>query len=352
MRRYIVKKLSQGLLVLCGVVVVVFFIFHAIPGDPVALMAGQRSDIATRAAIEKELGLNLPLHRQFLLYINDISPISVHEDSPDARSKYGYVAIAGLGASHVLALKTPYLRRSFQTNQPVAGLIWRNVINTLWLAVTAMIFATLCGVLLGVAAAMAPNSFADHFLVTLSVIGISVPSFVAAILIALLFGFYLSEYTGLNLTGHLWVNDPVYGKQLHLENLILPALTLGIRPLAMITQLTRNSMREVLSTEYIRTAYAKGLSTRRVVLRHALKNAINPVVTAASGWMATLMAGAFFVEYIFDWKGLGYMTIKAVQNLDFPVVMGATIFVGTFFVLINIAVDVVYALIDPRVTLT
>jgi peptide/nickel transport system permease protein len=352
MAGFVFRKIGHGVLVLAGVVVIVFFIFHAIPGDPVSLLAGQRSDIATRSAIEEELGLHLPLHRQFLLYLNDISPVGVHERSPAAREKYQYWTLVPVGASQVLALKAPYLRRSFQTNQLVGALIVKNVINTFWLAAAAMVFATLFGILFGVIAAVHPNGFWDHFLITLSVAGISVPSFVSAIFIALIFGYYLSDFTGLNLTGHLWVNHPVRGRELHLENLILPAFTLGIRPLAMITQLTRNAMRDVLTSEYIRSAYAMGLPRNTIIFKYALKNAMNPVATAASGWLASLMAGAFFVEYIFDWKGLGYLTIKAVQNLDFPVVMGSTIVIGTFFVVINILVDIVYALADPRVRLT
>ena len=126
-------------------------------------------------------------------------------------------------------------------------------------------------------------------------------------------------------------------------------MALGVRPLAIIMQLTRSSMLDVLSQDYIRTARAKGLSPGRTVRRHALRNALNPVVTAVSGWLASLMAGAFFIEYIFNWKGLGTTTLQAVQNLDFPVVMGATLFVAALFVLVNIAVDMLYALLDPRV---
>ena len=138
---------------------------------------------------------------------------------------------------------------------------------------------------------------------------------------------------------------------MHLENIILPAITLGIRPLSVIVQLTRSSMLDVLTQDYIRTAKAKGLGKFKVVFKHALKNALNPVVTAVSGWLATLMAGAFFVEYIFDWKGIGFVTIKAVQNLDFPVVIGCTLFIATVFIIVNILVDIIYAMLDPKVRL-
>jgi ABC-type dipeptide/oligopeptide/nickel transport system permease component len=219
------------------------------------------------------------------------------------------------------------------------------------LAVAALFIAVIIGIPFGIAAALKQNSWWDQFLIALSVVGISVPSFVSAVIISLLFGYYLSDYTGLNLTGQLWVTHPLRGRELHLENIILPAITLGIRPLSVIVQLTRSSMLDVLTQDYIRTAQAKGLGKFKVVFKHALKNALNPVVTAVSGWLATLMAGAFFVEYIFDWKGIGFVTIKAVQNLDFPVVIGCTLFIATVFIIVNILVDIIYAMLDPKVRL-
>ncbi len=351
MFRFIVKRLWYGFLVLLGVIIVVFFLFHALPGDPVAMMAGQRSDVATREAIARELGLDQPLYKQFILYINDLSPLSVVKDNPQNEKKYDYKILISFGEGQAFVIKRPYLRRSFQTNKRVDEIIAKNAAATFWLALAAIIFATIPGVLMGIFAALKQNSFWDHLLITISVLGISVPSFVAAVIMAMVFGYYLSDYTGLNLTGQLWVNDPVAGRQLHLENLILPAVTLGLLPMAIIMQLTRSSMLEVLSSDYIRTAYAKGLRKRKVIFKHALKNALNPVITAVSGWLASLMAGAFFIEYIFDWKGLGYITIKAVQSLDFPVVMGMTIFIALVFVIINIFVDILYAAIDPRVRL-
>ena len=334
-----------------GVVTVVFLLFHALPGDPVSLIAGQRSDISTRQSITKELGLDKPLHIQFLHYINDLSVISVHENTLENKNKYEYKEFFNYG-KQVVVVKWPYMRRSFQTNKKVTEIIYDNMDDTLWLAFAAMVIASVLGISFGIIAALNQNTFLDHLLISISVLGISIPSFVSAIVIAMTFGYYLSDYTGLNLTGQLWVNDPIRGRELQLHNLILPAITLGIRPLAIIVQLTRSSMLEVLSLDYIRTAYAKGLNAYRVVLKHALKNSMNPVITAVSGWLASLMAGAFFVEYIFDWKGLGFTTIKAVQSLDFPVVMGVTIFVATIFVIINIFVDLLYAAIDPRIRLS
>lgn len=351
MRRFITLRLFNGFLVLCGVVVAVFFLFHILPGDPVALMAGQRSDLATREAITRELGLNLPLWEQFVLYVNDLSPLSLHGDTEANRSKYGYSSLFVLPSGDALVVKAPYMRRSFQTNQRVDQMILNNIGSTVWLALAAMLIASVVGISFGILSASRQGSIADHLILSGSVFGISVPSFVAALFIALVFGYYLSDFTGLNMSGQLWVNHPYRGRELHLENLILPAITLSLRPMAVITQLTRNSMLEVLKQDYVRTARAKGLSERRVITEHAFKNALNPIITSVSGWLASLLTGAFFVEYIFDWKGFGFMTIKAVQSLDFPVVMGSTLFIASLFVLINISVDLLYAAADPRIRL-
>ena len=352
MVRYITKRFAYGFLVLLGVIIVVFFLFHALPGDPVNMLAGHRTDIATRESIAKELGLQEPLHIQFLLYVNDLSPLSIHLDDNSNKEKYDYFKLMGVGGNRVLVLKKPYLRRSFQTNRRVDDILMENIVNTFWLALAAMTLATIAGITGGIIAALKQNTWIDHMIVSASVIGISVPTFLSAVLFAIIFGYYLSVYTGLNLTGQLWEIDPMSGRELHLENIILPAITLGIRPLSIIIQLTRSSMLDVLSKDYIRTAKAKGLSRFSMFFKHALKNALNPVITAVSGWLASLMAGAFFVEYIFDWKGLGLVTIRAVQSLDFPVVMGSTLIVALVFIVINIFVDIVYAAIDPRIRLT
>jgi peptide/nickel transport system permease protein len=184
----------------------------------------------------------------------------------------------------------------------------------------------------------------------LSVMGMSLPSFFAAILFAWVFAYLLADLTGLNMVGSLYaVDDFGRGEYLELKNLILPAIVLGIRPLAVVVELTRNSMLEVLSQDYIRTAYAKGLSKFRVITRHALRNALNPIVTAVSGWFASLMAGAVFVEYVFDWKGLGVVIVDALEQYDFPVIMGAVLFISVLLILINIFVDILYGWLDPRV---
>ncbi|MDB5258499.1 MAG: dppB [Chitinophagaceae bacterium] len=347
MLRFIFNRLLYGCVVLLGTVIVVFFIFNVLPGDPVNMMAGQRTDVATREAISEELGLSLPVHQQLFFYLNDLSPLSIHDNNEKTKEKYHYTRLLPVG-SKVLVLKAPYLRRSFQSNKKVSEIISENVEGTFWLAFTAMVFATFVGIALGTFAALKQGSWIDHTLITGSVIGISVPPFVLGALMAMIFGYYLSDYTGLNSTGHLW--EYIGGeKRLVIKNLILPSITLGLSPMAIIVQLTRSSMIEVLTQDYIRTAHAKGLKPIVVVFKHALKNALNPVITAVSGWLASLMAGAFFIEYIFAWKGLGSVTINAVYNLDFPVVMGATLFVALVFILTNLMVDILYGIVDPRV---
>ena len=154
----------------------------------------------------------------------------------------------------------------------------------------------------------------------------------------------------MHISGNWYEIDEITGQRiLSLKNLILPAITLGIRPLAIITQLTRSAMLDVLKEDYIRTAYAKGLSDKAVIWKHALKNALNPVITAVTGWFAELLAGSFFVEYIFGWQGIGKVTVDALEKLDYPVVMGSVLISAVFFILINILADILYGVFDPRV---
>ncbi len=349
---FILKRLGYGFLVIFGVIIVIFMLFYVLPGDPVNAILGQQTDEEVRKRLTEELGLDQPTIYQFFYYLNDLSPVSIHENTPENQKKYGYSPFSNVG-DKVIVSKRPYLRRSYQSNKRVDEILLEDIQGTLVLAIVAMFFATIIGMFFGVIAALRQNTWIDYTLVTVSVLGISVPSFVAAILISTIFGFYLSEYTGLKLTGSLWEINAFTGeRELQLRNLVLPTLTLALRPLSIIVQLTRSSMLEVLSQDYIRTARAKGLLFYQVVVKHALKNALNPVITAVSGWLASLMAGAFFIEYIFNWKGLGRTTIRAVENLDLPIVMGATIIIAFIFVIINILVDILYATIDPKVRLS
>ncbi len=345
MLSFITRKILYGFLVLCGVVVLVFFLFQGF-GDPARLVVGQSGDSTTIQNIGKELALDQPKWKQFILYLNDVSPISIYSTEDIASRELKGVFIGG---NTKLAIKLPYLRRSYQTKKEVSAILWEALPGTFILALTALVFATVIGILLGVIAAVKQNTWMDSSAVFASVLGISAPSFFMGIVLAYLFGFVLSEYTGLHMTGSLFEYDAFQGRQLQLQNLILPAVTLGIRPLAIITQLTRSAMLDVLNQDFIRTAYAKGMSKKAVIFKHALRNALNPVVTAITGWFAELLAGAFFVEYIFGWKGIGKITVDALEKLDFPVVMGSVLVTATFFVLVNLLADILYGIIDPRI---
>jgi peptide/nickel transport system permease protein len=348
MLKFILKKILYGLLVLVGVVVLVFVLFQGF-GDPARLVMGQTGDSTTQANIRKELYLDQPKWKQFIFYLNDVSPIAIHsKEEIQKKELRGFF----IGGKKKLAFKLPYLRKSYQTKKSVSSILVEALPGTLLLAIAAMVIAVIIGIPLGVVAAVKQNTWMDTTAVFSSIIGISAPSFFMGIIIAYIFGFVLSDYTGLHLTGSWFDIDENGVKRLTLQNLILPAVTLGIRPLAIITQLTRSAMLDVLDQDYIRTAYAKGLSKQTVIWKHALRNALNPVVTAITGWFAELLAGAFFIEYIFGWKGVGKVTVDALEKLDFPVVMGSVLVTATFFILINILADILYGIIDPRVTIT
>jgi len=354
---FIGKRLIYGFLVLVGVVTVVFFLFNVLPGDPARLMVGQRADEESLKAINRDLGLDKPLTTQFVMYINDLSPLSSHEKFDSEHhlflddDKYApYTEICGLGEERVLVLKYPYLRRSYQTKRKVSELLIDRLPATAVLAFTSIFIACVLGIFLGIVAAVHKGSRFDNFVLVISVFGISVPSFFAAIIIAWVFGFLLSDITGLDMWGSLYtLDDYGNGEYLDLKNLILPAATLGIRPLAIVVQLTRSSLLDVFGQDYIRTAKAKGLSFYKIVIKHALKNALNPVITAMSGWFAALMAGSVYIERVFDWKGLGNELYVATIKYDFPIMMGIVLMMASLFVIINILVDIAYGFLDPRV---
>ena len=335
-----------SLLVLLGVVVLVFIMFQGF-GDPARLIVGQTGDKKTMDNIRKDLYLDQPKWKQFFLYLNDVSPLCLHTKADIEKKELKGLFIGG---NTKVGFKIPYLRKSYQTKKNVGTVLMEALPGTLLLAIAAMLFATTIGILLGVVAAIKKGTWLDTTALFASIAGISAPSFFMAIIVAFLFGIVLHPFTGLNLTGSWFDVDEVTGeKYLTLKNLILPAFTLGIRPLAIITQLTRSSMLDVLNQDYIRTAYAKGLSRRAVVFKHALRNALNPVITAITGWFAELLAGAFFVEYIFGWQGIGKITVDALEKLDYPVVMGSVLISACIFILINMLADVLYAVVDPRV---
>ena len=331
MFQYVIRKIGYGLLVMLGVITLIFALFNILPGDPARMMLGQNADQESIDMIHKELGLDKPLPIQYLDYLNDLSPIGVDEDG-----QFGF--------------KAPNLRRSYQSGKTVASILGESFPNTILLALVSIAFAFVVGVTLGSLAAIYSDTWLEKAILLITSFGMSLPSFFAAILIAWFFAFVLADYTGLSMFGSLYsVDDFGNGEYIDLKNLILPALTLGIRPLSVICELTKSTMKEVLQQDYIRTAKAKGLSKFQIIKNHALRNTLNPVVSSISSWFASLIAGAVFVEYIFDWKGVGVVIVDSLEKYDFPVLMGTLIVICVMLIIINVLTDIIHAMLDPRI---
>ena len=337
-----------------GVVTVIFFLFNVLPGDPAQMMLGQNESSDQLNMVKKKYGFDKSLSDQYFLYINDLSPISIHSKNKDDYSYFdqNYTGIELINfKKSTINFKYPYLRTSFvNQGKKVSTIIVETLPNTFILAFSAILIAILIGLVFGIISALNKGKTVDVLIQFISTIGMSVPSFFSAIIFAWIFGFLLKDYTGLEMTGSLYELDD-YGESfnLKLKNLILPSIVLGIRPLAVISQLVRNELLNVLNQDYIRTAKAKGLSRFVIIKDHALKNALNPVVTAISGWFASLLAGAVFVEFIFGWNGIGKEIVNALNLLDLPVIMGSVLVIAFMFILINIIVDIIYIKLDPRI---
>jgi peptide/nickel transport system permease protein len=354
--KFIAKRLLNGLLVMLGVIVVIFVLFSLTP-DPARLTLGQRADSSSVEAIRKQFRLNLPWYSRLGLYVNDLSPVSFHNLQDDDASTFishedvSFVKLFTAGNT-TMVIKPPYLGRSFQNREKVSDIILDKVFATFLLALSAMALASLIGIVLGVFAALKKNTFWDNAILTFSTLGISQPSYFAAMLLAMIFGYYLADYTGLNLQGGLKTTDLLGDNTIYQwKNMLLPMIALGIRPIAIIAQLTRSAMLDEMSQDYVRTAKAKGLSSYVVIFKHALRNAMNPVVTSISGWLAAVLTGAYFVEHVFSYNGLGSKTIESLLSFDFPVVMGLSLFVASIFVVMNIVTDILYSVLDPRVVI-
>lgn len=355
MGSYLIKNIGYAALTLFGVVTVIFLLFAVLPGDPARMMLGQNQTPEQLENVKKKYGFNLPIGKQYIYYLNDLSVISIHSKNPESytylqEGKYQYKHLFETSSS-IWVLKMPYLRESFQkNNKPVIEIIGETLPNTVLLAVVAICIALVLGIMLGIISVLTKDSWIDVSIQLISTLGMSIPSFFSAVLFAWIFGYVLHQYTGLPISGSLYeVDDFGEGKYIQWKNLILPAIVLGIRPLAVVSQLMRNSLLEVMSQDYIRTAFAKGLRLRAVLMKHALRNALNPVITALSGWFASMLAGAVFVEYIFGWNGLGKEIVEALNTLDLPVIMGAVLVIATMFIIINILVDSLYAWLDPKI---
>ena len=350
------NRIISIFITLWGVATVVFFLFSVLPGDPARMMLGQNENQEELQLIQQKYGFDQPIFIQYINYLNDLSPISTHPQQHDfnglSTQQYSYVSLLNVGERSVV-LKWPNLRESYhRSGIKVSQVIGNTLPNTAILAIAALLIAISFGLLFGILSAIYANSTFDRMIQLVSTLGMSLPSFFSAILVAWIFGFLLHQFTSLDMTGSLYALDDM-GESYRIvwKNLILPAFVLGIRPLAVVSQLMRNALLDEWNRGYVKTARAKGLSTATIIWRHMLKNALNPVITALSGWFASMLAGAVFVEYIFGWNGIGKEIVNALNFLDIPVLMGSVLTVSFLFIIINQVVDLLYAYLDPKVQL-
>ena len=332
MARYAVQRFLTIVPVLVGISVIVFAFIHLIPGDPAVTMLGERATPARVQEIRVQLGLDRPIAIQYAVYA-------------------GKLLRGDLGAS--------ILR-----GDPVLTDLLRRFPATVELACAAILVAVLVGIPAGIVSAVWRNSFVDAAARLLALTGVSMPIFWLGLMLAWVFGVMLGWFptgfrlgptvtlvalTHFNLLDSLLTgNGPAFVESL--RHLTLPAVALSTIPLAVITRMTRASLLEILSQDYIRTAEAKGLPQRLVILRHALRNALLPVMTVTGLQVGRLLAGAILTETIFSWPGIGLWIYEAIQARDYPIVQGATLFIATVFVLVNLLTDLCYAAVDPRIT--
>ena len=305
---YILRNFFYSILILLGVITVTFALLYIVPGDPARMLLGQRADVASVEAVREELGLNKPLYVQYIKFITK----AVQGD----------------------------LGTSYSTNRNVVKTILDKFPATALLAFSALILSAIIGVLIGIISAVKSYTFLDNASMVFALFGISIPQFAFGLIMALVFGAILKWFP---ISGY--INEGF-------NHLILPMVTLALRPLAIIARITRSSMLEVLNQDYVRTAKAKGLSNNVVIFKHALRNALNPIVTTLSASLAATLGGAFFIEYIFNWPGIGLLAIDSIMKLDFPMIQGTVLFSAVIFVIINFIVDIVYATLDPKVKLS
>ncbi len=301
MTAYILRRIAQVVPVLIGVSILAFLMSHLVPGDPVSVMLGQSGTAEDVERLREELGLNDPIYVQYGRFVSN----AVQGD----------------------------LGRSIRSGQPVLTEIQDRFGTTLTLTVVAVAVATVVGMALGIAAATSGKS-GDAAIMAFALLGISMPYFWSGILLILLFGLKLG-----------WL--PIAGSGP--KALILPAITLAAPAAAVLARMTRSTMLEVLNQDFVRTARAKGLRERIVVLRHVLKNALIPVVTIIGLQFGGLLAGSVIVESVFSRPGLGRYTVTAIQARDFPQIQGIVLVTAAIYVFVNLAVDLFYAVLDPRI---
>lgn len=324
MKRTLLKALHSAT-ILWGVATLLFLLF-GLAGDPVKMMLGPRADPATEDAVRKKIGYDKPVVQRYFVYLAGLSPIRKENE------KWG--------------VYPPNLGLSFRFDRPVWDLYLEKLPGTLILAVLALALGAAAGIALGVAAAMHENRPLDQIIAVVASLGFSVPSYFAAVLGIWLFTVVFD--VGLRPTGYV-VEDKIFGEgtALNLRSLVLPVLTLAVRPLGTITLITRERMSDILKKPYVLAARAQGVSERRVLWVLALKNAAVPLVGSLSGWLAALLTGAFFIEFLFDWQGVGRLMVEGLLNNDFPLVSGCCLATATLFIAINAVTDRIYRWADP-----
>ncbi len=345
---FVTGKLAVLLTSVVAVISVISLIIYQAPVDPASLQFGQRMDPEALDAMRRENFLDQPYSIQLARYLEDLSPIQVLKSSDGRLTHYRYRTLWA-GQERLLILKMPWLRRSYTNGEPVGAMIGEALPATLLLGAAALLIAGIFGLMLGIVAALFRDHWPDVLILSTTTLFYSVPGYVAAILLAMVFGYYLHDWTGLPLQGPVFGMDDYGNSALHWNKLVLPSLALGLRPVAMIVQMTRSALLEALSEPYSRTASAMGITRMRILFVHAFPNALNPILTTFSGWMASLLTGAFFVEYVFNFRGLGDLTIQALSQFDVPVVLGCCVVTVTIFIVINALADLAYRWADPRV---
>jgi peptide/nickel transport system permease protein len=346
---YIIKRIILGILAVLSVSSLVCVIVYFAPVDPARMSFGQRSDEETVHAFKKKYFLDKGIGLQVFHYFEDLSPIQWVSLNDNRLEDYEY-KIIHKSYSHQLIVKYPYFRKSYTNGKDVWDLVTEALPGTIILAFTSMFIAIFFGLSLGWWCALQNQKLADKIILAICTFLYAIPSYISAILCAVIFAFFLGPLTGLSIQGSLWEFNDFGEVGLHLKNLILPTLALGIRPISMICQMSRASILDVMESDYVRTARAKGLSQWGYLTKHILPNSINPILTTISSWFASLLTGAFFVEYVFNYKGLGMLTITAINQFDIPVVIGCCIITVIIFVFVNIITDILYGFFDPRIS--
>lgn len=350
MLAYILKKWLLSIVTVVATIIVISFIIYKAPIDAASVSFGQRNNPNAIAQLRKQNYLDLSFTQQLAYYFIDLSPIQIIGKSDARLLNYKYKKLLDIN-DELFILKFPYLRKSFITGDPIDILIKRACIPTLVLALSAILIACIVGVTLGLISAYKHATFLDQFIMGVCTLGFSIPSYIAAIFFSVIFGYVLSPYLGLPMQGGLFEFDDLGDVHLRWINVILPAIALGIRPVSVICQMTRSSVLEVLQQDYVRTAVSKGLRIQSIIQKHVVLNAANPMLTTVTGWFASLLTGSFFIEFVFNYRGLGDLTINALNQFDVPLILACCIFITVIFTLVSLITDILYVFFDPRIKL-